>query len=156
AWLLRRPWTADKNIGPTYNAFINGSGYWARYGAADTTLDRFPAPLGRQELSATHPTASFDLGPILSNPTYGRTLAARARVLAENGFLLQKVELYDFRYRDWSDPYEWAVATGGHALKLKNSRLVLTFHRARSRQASSKAEPVSLTDIAALAARLKD
>jgi hypothetical protein len=36
AWALRKPWTADKDLGPTFNAYINGSGFWGKYGAQDT------------------------------------------------------------------------------------------------------------------------
>ena len=29
AWALRRPWRADPDLGPTFNAYLNGVGYWA-------------------------------------------------------------------------------------------------------------------------------
>jgi hypothetical protein len=51
AWPLRRPWTADKDAGPTFNAYLNGAGYWAKYGAQDETLDRFPMQFGPTEVS---------------------------------------------------------------------------------------------------------
>ena len=46
AWALRRPWIADKERGPTFNAYLNGTGYWARYGASDTNKDRFVTRFG--------------------------------------------------------------------------------------------------------------
>jgi hypothetical protein len=33
AWAMRRPWIADKERGPTFNAYLNGAGYWGKYGA---------------------------------------------------------------------------------------------------------------------------
>ena len=51
AWALRRPWIADKERGPTFNAYLNGIGYWARYGASDTDKDRFLTRFGPSELS---------------------------------------------------------------------------------------------------------
>lgn len=35
AWVLRRPWTAERALAPTFNAFINGAGYWTKFGADD-------------------------------------------------------------------------------------------------------------------------
>lgn len=40
AWALRKPWTADSETGPTFNAWMNGVGYWTRCGAQDTENDR--------------------------------------------------------------------------------------------------------------------
>src|SRR5262245_53227658 len=34
AWALRRPWMTDRDRGPTFNAYVNGAGYWAKYGAS--------------------------------------------------------------------------------------------------------------------------
>jgi len=36
AWGLRRPWQSGESLGPTFNAYINGAGFWAKYGAAFT------------------------------------------------------------------------------------------------------------------------
>ena len=151
AWALRRPWHSDKDTGPTFNAFLNGAGYWGRYGASDPAQDRFPQALPPAELSTYQPEARLDFTPLLSDAAFGKTLGQRLRSVEENGFLLRKVETYDMRYRDWWDAYEWAVPTGGHGLTFKNPRLVVTFQPA-------KVTPVSLpapTDLTALANRLQ-
>jgi len=46
AWALRKPWKSDAATGPTWNAWINGAGYWARFGAQDEQADRFPSRFG--------------------------------------------------------------------------------------------------------------
>ena len=51
AWALRRPWRADPSLGPTFNAYLNGVGYWAKYGAQDTEHDRYPQQFGPTEVS---------------------------------------------------------------------------------------------------------
>jgi len=51
AWALRKPWQADRKLGPTYNAYINGTGYWKKYGASDTEHDRYPPQFGPAEVS---------------------------------------------------------------------------------------------------------
>ena len=44
AHVLRKPWIASPEFGPTYNAAVNGAVYWKRFGASDTAEDRFPRP----------------------------------------------------------------------------------------------------------------
>jgi hypothetical protein len=46
AWALRRPWLADRELGPTFNAYVNGAGYWGRFGAEDPGRDRYPHRFG--------------------------------------------------------------------------------------------------------------
>ena len=36
AWPLRVPWHTDAELGPTFNAAVNGRRYWARYGATNS------------------------------------------------------------------------------------------------------------------------
>lgn len=151
AWALRRPWHADKDTGPTFNAYLNGSGYWARWGASDPAQDRFGKSLAPAELSTYQPEARINITPALTDTLFGKTFGERLRGVEENGFLLRKVETYDMRYRDWWDAYEWAVPTGGHGLTFKHPRLVLTF-RAAAAPALSLPAP---TDLTALAQRLQ-
>ncbi len=150
AWALRKPWHADAESGPTFNAYINGAGYWARWGASDPEKDRFPKPFAPAELSVYQREARIDVTPAATNASFGASLGERLRALEEHGFLLRKLETYDMRYRDWWDAYEWAVPTGGHGLTFANPRLVVTFRPGTS-------APVSLppaTDLTALASRL--
>ncbi|MDQ3814517.1 MAG: hypothetical protein M3347_11270 [Armatimonadota bacterium] len=151
AWALRRPWVAEKEQGPTFNAFINGAGYWAKYGAGDTDKDRFTTRFGPSEVSQANPEGCIDVTALFIDPEFGVDAGRRLRLIEENGLLLKKWETYDVRYRDAWDAYEWAVPTGGHGLKFKNLRLVVTFK-------AGKSPPVPLpppTDVVALAGRLK-
>ncbi|OPZ86866.1 MAG: hypothetical protein BWY76_00749 [bacterium ADurb.Bin429] len=127
AWALRKPWQADLTTGPTYNAYINGAGYWAKYGAQDEKQDRFPARLGPAEVSGKSPEGRIDITATLNDPVYGKAPADRLRRLADCGFLLKKLETYDYRY--YTGAYEWATGTGGHGLRIKTPTLVVTFAR---------------------------
>lgn len=55
AWALRRPWVADAEHGPTFNAAVNGKVYWTQYGAQDEENDRYPRQFGPAEVSAGPP-----------------------------------------------------------------------------------------------------
>ncbi|MHB9130985.1 MAG: hypothetical protein ACYDBB_07835 [Armatimonadota bacterium] len=136
AWALRKPWAADTQFGPTYNAFINGAGFWAKYGAEDTRKDRFPKRFGPAEVSAKAPEGHVDVTAVLTDPAYGKTLAERLRSLEDCGFLLKKEETYDYRY--YTGAYEWATGIGGHGLRIKTPRLLVTFGPARVRTTLGK------------------
>lgn len=126
AWPLRRPWIADKQTGPTFNASVNGRRYWARYGAADAERDRHEGLLEPQELSVASREARFDITRLLAADVLAREAGARLLALEQCGFLLAKVETYDSRYRQPGDAYEWAMPTGGHGLRFARPRLLLT------------------------------
>ena len=59
------------------------------------------------------------------------------RLLERSGFLIQKLETYDEKYRDLGDAYEWAVPTGGHGLSFSKARLVVTFEPASGQDRNS-------------------
>ena len=61
AWGLNRPWTADREIGPTYNAYINGAGYWAGFGAREVGQDRAGGHFGPAPLNAERPEGRMDV-----------------------------------------------------------------------------------------------
>ncbi|UYN95093.1 MAG: hypothetical protein KIT25_24280 [Enhydrobacter sp.] len=126
AWPLRQPWVADKANGPTFNASVDGRRYWARFGAADLTKDRFPEVDTPQELSLAAREARFDITKILSTPFVERDAGERLRWLEHCGFLLRKLETYDTRYREPGNAYEWAMPVGGHGLRFARPRLLLT------------------------------
>lgn len=127
AWPLRRPWAiADDVPAPTFNAFIDGAGYWQRYGARDETADRYPTRLGPTEVSQESPVGRMDVTALLTDDAYGETAGQRLRAFEEQGLILRKWETYDVRYADWS-AYEWAVATGGHGLTFESARLEIQF-----------------------------
>ncbi|WP_139373877.1 hypothetical protein [Enhydrobacter aerosaccus] len=126
AFPLRRLWIADRDHGPTFNASANGLRYWSRYGASDTERDRVPGAMAPQELSIYAREARFDITPLLATAVVEREAGARLRWLQESGFLLRKVEIYDSRYRQADNAYEWAMPTGGHGLSFVKPRLVLT------------------------------
>jgi hypothetical protein len=127
-WGLRRAWIPDERLGPTFNAYIKDAGYWTRYGATDPATDRFATSLGPVELSAAQPIARLDV------------TASGERMITE-GVLVEKLETYDFRYRDWNDPYEWAVATGGHGLTFGNVRIVVSLRTGVAANTNIPKEP---------------
>jgi hypothetical protein len=124
AWALKQPWIADREIGPTYNAYINGAGYWAGFGAREAGKDRVAAAFGPAPLNKETPEARLDITASLNDPAFGADAGARLRRLADCGFLVRKWEVYDASY--WGGGYEWATATGPRALLLGSPTLVLT------------------------------
>ena len=124
AWALRVPWIADAKLGPTFNSSVNGLGYWAKYGAQDTTRDRYPTRFGPAEVSFQHTVGWLDLTALLTKATYGNTLAQRLRQFADCGVLLRKEEVYDARYL--YSGYEWGTATGGRGILLHAPKLEVT------------------------------
>lgn len=152
AWALRQPWDSrNEQLAPTFNAYVNGAGYWAKYGAQDEIEDRHPNRFGPTEVSLENPQGTMDITPVLSETQYGGTLAERLRNFEEQGLLLRKWETYDMRYNDWTS-YEWAVATGAHGLTFENARLVV--HLADAQPAQVQLPPAR--DINALAAHLHE
>ena len=127
---LRRPWMSDKTLGPTFNAHINGAGYWSKYGAGGAE-DR-GEPLPPAELSIASPTARIDVTSLVRDP----------RLFADCGVMLRKWETYDVRYRDQWNSYEWAVPTGGHGLTFKSPKLVVTLAPGQSTVALAPAADV--------------
>lgn len=152
AWALRKPWVADKDQGPTFNAYINGAGYWTLYGAQDTATDRFPTQFGPTEVSIYKPEGRMDITAVLNDKTFGKSLTERLRALEDCGFLLRKWETYDFRFRKPGDgAYEWQVACGGFGLYINTPKLVVTL--APGRASTGKLPPAA--DVKALAAQLQ-
>jgi len=125
AWALRKPWAADEKLGPTYNAYVNGAGYWAKYGAADEDRDRFPRRFGPTEVSHKQAVGRVDVTAAVTDEAFGRTLAARLRRLADCGFLVRKWEMYDHRY--YTGCYEWATGVGGRGIVIAGPKLAATF-----------------------------
>jgi hypothetical protein len=123
-WPLRRPWIADPQLGPTFNANVNGRRYWSQYGAVNGKGDRY-APLEAQELSIGKPEARIDISRLLLTDMLAQEPAMRLRSLEQCGFLLRKIETYDSRYRVSGDVYEWAMPTGGHGLRFAAPRLAI-------------------------------
>ncbi|MHB9133361.1 MAG: hypothetical protein ACYDBB_20025 [Armatimonadota bacterium] len=154
AWVLRKPWVADKELGPTYNANVNGAAYWAKFGAQDTGKDRSAAQFGPTELSTVHATGNMDITAALADVALGQTLAARLRVLEDCGLLLRKWEVYDFRFRKNGDgAYEWGVATGGRGIIIDPPQLQVTLAPVTKTPAVGKLTPAA--DIPALVASIK-
>lgn len=124
AWALRRPWVADPQLGPTFNASLNGAGNWTKYGAQDTETDRYPRQFGPTEVSCQQPEGHMDVTALLTDPSYGKARATRLRRLEDNGFLVRKWEYYDARYL--CGGYEWGTATGGRGILIHAPKLVVT------------------------------
>jgi len=123
AWALKHPWIADRELGPTYNAYINGAGYWAGFGAKAAGTDRVAAAFGPTLLDKNTPEGHMDITASLADLDFGADLGARLRRLTDCGFLVRKWEVYDADF--WGGGYEWGTATGPRALLLGAPRLVL-------------------------------
>lgn len=153
AWALRRPWKADAELGPTYNAFINGAGYWAHFGAQDDQQDRVPVQFGPTPVNYMETEGRMDITAALADPAFGASPAARLRRLADCGFILRKWETYDHRYYFGSDgAYEWSTGTGPRAIVVNPPRLTIALKRS---PLAVKIDLPPAADIAKLAAELK-
>jgi len=152
AWALRKPWAADQEMGPTYNAYVNGAGYWKKYGAQDTEHDRFPAQFGPAEVSAEKVEA-LDVTAVLTDEAFGKTLGERLRVLSDQGFLVRKWQVYDFRFTN--PGYEWGTMTGGRGVFLNTPKLTVTLGPAPDGDKRQKVVVPPATDVAKLAQELK-
>ena len=125
---LRKPWAADAETGPTFNASVNGLRYWTRFGAGDPQADRVFDLFEPQELSKERTEARIDITKMLATPALEREAGERLRALDHQGFVLRKLETYDTRYRQ-EDAYEWAMPIGGHGLTFDAPKLVITTRR---------------------------
>ena len=152
AYALRKPWMADPVRGPTYNAAINGALYWKRFGALSPEEDRFPVPFGPTELSSMNPEGRMDVSAVLAEEAFGKTLADRLRVFSDYGFLLQKWEVYDARFLDGSDAYEWASSSGPRAILIWRPSLVVTLAAGLPQTVGA----VAPLDVAALADQYRE
>jgi len=144
-WALRRPWTADPKIGPTWNAYINGSGYWRAGGGMNGKSDRLPKPLGQPGLWESQPAGEVDVMPILRSDDYGDTLGARIRRLESCGFLIHKLEALNPEYGNNGAPMGLARIWIGTPV------LEVTFHPIGHPQ---KVALPPATDVKKLAGRL--
>ncbi len=125
AWVLRKPWAADAQRGPTFNGNVNGVSYWARFGAQDEKADRFPLQFGPAEVSYKVTDGRMDVTKLLTDPAFGKTLAERLRVLSDQGFLFKKWETYDARFNHGG--YEYGGGPGGRGIRIKAPTLAVTF-----------------------------
>ncbi len=145
-WALRRPWTDDPQIGPTWNAYLQGAGYWRLGGARDTAYDRYPAPLASELLSRDHPIVEADVTAALREPQFGASPGDRLRGLAEQGFLVCKAELSNPEYG------ERYLSTGPARIWVAKPRLVVVL--VPGAEAAGDLPPT--TDVPALATRLRE
>ncbi len=135
-WALRRPWTDDPQIGPTWNAYLNGLGYWLAGGGLDPYYDRYPAPLGADLLSKEHPTAQVDVTAVLKEAAFGPTPEQRLLRLEESGFLVKKQELANREYG------ENGLATGIARIWIKQAALVITLGKGEAGTTAAALPPV--------------
>jgi len=144
---LRRPWTDDAELGPTWNAYVNGAGWWRLGGGRSGAWDRFPEPLGKMGLWKESPTAELDVTELLTSEAYGTTVGERLRALEACGFLVQKDEISNPEYGSY------ALSTGCARLFVQDPRLVVTLQRAQEEVQIGKLPP--RVDVAVLAQKLK-
>ncbi len=103
-WLLRRPWVADAEIGPTWNSYINGLGFWRAGGARDADSDRSAEPLAEVLLCDDRPVGEADLTRALTSDEFGGDLGERLRRIDECGVLIDKRELFNDEYGEYGAP----------------------------------------------------
>lgn len=123
AWALKQPWISDRELGPTYNAYINGAGYWVGFGARESGKDRISKYFGPAPLDKERPEGHLDITASLNDPAFGADAGTRLRRLSDCGFLVRKWEVYDASF--WRGTYEWGTATGGRGLLLGVPKLIL-------------------------------
>ena len=139
AYALRKPWKADAEVGPTFNAAVNGKVYWKRWGATDVEADRFAAQFGPTEVSVERPEGRMDVTALLTDAAFGASLGERLRLISDCGFIVSKWEVYDHRY--FEIHYEWTTASGCRAIIVKAPTLSVTF---RSKVEGGKVEGMPL------------
>lgn len=130
AQALRQPWSAHGTFGPTGRYRVRLLHPWVKVGARDPQHDVWPETIGPAELSASNRQARLDVTRLLTENATDAGMGARLRAFEENGLALRKAEAYDMRYRPQGDIYEWAIATGGHALVFGQPSLVVSFRPA--------------------------
>jgi hypothetical protein len=141
--VLRKSWKYDATTGPTYNGNKNGSDYWTKFGAKDTTNDRYPEVF-TQEISKRSPDGKIDVTKLLNDSTYGSTLEQRISNFDFNGFVVQKQEVYDAA--TYPGGYEWSTGTGGRGILINNPKLEITVKRASATVVNKAAlQPVAPT-----------
>lgn len=145
-WMLRRPWLDDAEIGPTWNAYLNGLGYWRDGGAHDADADRHAAPLAEVALGPSAHEAEVDLTTMLHDPALGESPGERLRGVSDCGLLLSKVELYNEELGEYGAP------TGASRIWISDPTLVVEFEPA---DAPAVGDLPPAEDVSALAQRLR-
>lgn len=120
---LRKSWISDSITGPTFNAAINGNGYWKKYGAADTSEDRFDT-VYNTEVSYGNPKGTVDITEMLTNSKYGSSLESRISNIEYSGFIINKEETYDMALH--TSGYEWTTGRGHQGIIINAPRLKIT------------------------------
>lgn len=124
AWPLRQPWKADLQLGPTFNASVNGRRYWTHFGAQDEKSDRVGMTFGPTETSFTVLSNRMDITGCFTNEACGKTLAARLRTFSDCGLIVRKWETYDALFNHGG--YEYGGAPGHRGIRIQAPRLVVT------------------------------
>ena len=180
AHLLRRPWVADEQLGPTYNAAINGAVYWAKFGAQDEQADRYPQSFGPTPVSLYDATGLVDVYRVDGTlPPAAAVAAAQSKPLDQRtparmdvtaafadqaigktvGDRLRQVEECGFAVQKWENydvrywrgVYEFGTSTGGRGILVTQPRLVVTFVKVPEATTVKLPKPV---EIEALAKRM--
>ena len=148
AYALLRPWTDDADVGPTWNAYVNGAGWWRQGGGRCGGVDRSRKPLGTMGLWKEQADGRVDVTELLTSPEYGENTAERLRALEARGFLVLKDEL--------SNPeYGKGLTTGVARIYVKQPRLEVVLRRAAPEDGQDIGELPPPVDVAELALKLK-
>lgn len=145
-WLLKRPWTDDAQIGPTWNAYINGAGWW-RSGGAHGSGDRFERALGAAPLNESNPTAEIDVSAAYREGGFGAAPGERIRAVAQHGFLVHRADISHYLHG------EHALSTGAARLWVERPELAVTLRRCG--EAAAAAELPAAFDVRDHAGQLR-
>ncbi len=140
---LLRPWADDPEYGPTWNAYLNGAGYWRLGGARSPGSDRLPESLGRIGLWQEQPTGDLEVTRLLTTEALGAALPGRLRALESQGFLVQKDEISNPEYGSY------AGSTGAARVWIEKPELVVVLAAAPEAPRPGPLPPaVSLSELA--------
>ncbi len=135
AYALRKPWFADAQRGPTFNAAHQRPVVLGQVRAQDLQQDRYERQFGPAEVSAANAVGRLDVTAALNDPAFGATVAERLRQFEDCGFVVRKWEVYDARL--WQGGYEWATATGPRGILIGSPKLEVTLAPATTREKSA-------------------
>ncbi len=146
-YALNRNWMDDPELGPTWNAYINGSGYWRAGGARTAGVDRHPEPLGVAGVSSNNINGVINVTDMLTDALYGETIGHRLRAMADHGFIVQRHELSNLEFGSYT------LATGAARVYVKEPTLIVTLRK--SDNATLVVDLPPAKDVRKLAATLK-
>ncbi len=145
---LCRPWSIENPaLAPTFNAYINGLGFWESGGARSNSTDRVGEVFGPMPLHEETPQARLDVTAVLCDDAYGDTVGERLRALENYGFQVHKHEIRDMSYRHFY-AYDWAVSIAYMRIWVAQPMLTVTFRKTSVVDRSPLPKPIDIPSLA--------